>query len=62
VIIRKETKNDPNGAGDLKVISKIGADEGYTLILQKNENMVFFASKSIDLNDQIIKSFDLKKN
>jgi len=45
----------------VKVIQKLGADEGYTLILEKNENIVLFASKAIDLTDRAIKTFDLQK-
>jgi len=47
--------------GLLKVIRKIGADEGYVLILEKNENIVLFGSKSIDLTDRVIKAYDLQK-
>ena len=38
-----------------KVIQKLGADEGYTLILEKNEAIVLYASKVIDITDRIIK-------
>jgi len=48
-------------AGLIKVIQKIGADEGYTLILEKNENIVLFASKTIDITDRAIKAFDAQK-
>jgi outer membrane protein len=44
-----------------KVIQKVGADEGYTLIVEKNETIVLFASKSIDLTDKIIKLYDMQK-
>ena len=44
-----------------KVIQKLGADEGYTLILEKNENIVLFASKPIDITDLIIKAHDAQK-
>ena len=44
-----------------KVIQKMGADEGYTLVLEKNENIVLYASKSIDLTDRVIKAFDVQK-
>jgi outer membrane protein len=47
--------------GLVKVIQKIGADEGYTLILDKNENIVLFASKTIDITDRTIKAFDAQK-
>jgi len=45
----------------LKVIQKIGADEGYTMILDKNENIVLFASKALDITDRVIKAFDAQK-
>jgi outer membrane protein len=45
----------------VKVIQKLGTDEGYTLILEKNENIVLYASKAIDLTDRAIKAFDLQK-
>ena len=44
-----------------KVIQKVGADEGYTLILEKNETIVLFASKSTDITDLVIKAFDAQK-
>jgi outer membrane protein len=47
--------------GLLKVIRKIGEDEGYVLILGKNENIVPFGSKSIDLTDRVIKAYDLQR-
>jgi outer membrane protein len=47
--------------GLVKVIQKIGADEGYTLILERNENIVLFASKTIDITDRAIKAFDAQK-
>ena len=44
-----------------KVTQKVGADEGYTLILEKNENIVLFASKSIDLTDRVTRAYDIQK-
>jgi outer membrane protein len=44
-----------------KVIQKMATDEGYTLILEKNENIVLFNSKSIDITDQVIKAYDAQK-
>jgi outer membrane protein len=44
-----------------RVIKKIGEDEGYTLVLEKNENIVLFSSKAIDLTDRVIKTFDAQK-
>jgi outer membrane protein len=45
----------------LKVIQKVGAEEGYTLILEKNENIVLFVSKTIDITDRVIKVYDAQK-
>jgi outer membrane protein len=44
-----------------KVIQKIGADEGYTFILEKNESFVLYASKTIDITDRVIKASDAQK-
>ena len=44
-----------------KVIQKMGAEEGYTLILEKNEMIVLFAQKAIDVTDRVIKIFDAQK-
>lgn len=44
-----------------KVIQKLGAGEGYTLILEKNENIVLFASKPTDITDLIINAYDAQK-
>ena len=47
--------------GVQKVIKKLGEDEGYTLVLEKNESIVLFASKTIDVTDRVIKVFDAQK-
>ena len=47
--------------GLVKVVQKIGTDEGYTLILDKNESIVLFVSNTIDLTDRAIKAFDAQK-
>ena len=44
-----------------KVIQKVGADEGFTLILEKNEQFVLYASKAIDITDRVIKAYDSQK-
>jgi len=44
-----------------KVIQKLGADGGYTLILEKNENIVLFTSKALDITDLVVKAFDGQK-
>ena len=47
--------------GFQKVIQKVGADEGYTLILERNENIVLFVSKALDITDRVIKVYDAQK-
>jgi len=47
--------------GMQKVIRKIGEEEGYTFIFEKNENIVLFSSKAIDLTDRVIKTHDGQK-
>ena len=47
--------------GMQKVIRKIGEEEGYTFILEKNENVVLFSSQAIDLTDRVIKTYDAQK-
>ncbi len=44
-----------------KVIQKLGADEGFTFILELNDNIVLFASKAADLTDRVIKLYDAQK-
>jgi len=47
--------------GLLKVIQKLGADEGFSIILEKNEQLVLFSSKAIDITDKVIKAHDAQK-
>ena len=59
---QKRTEMERNiSIGLVKVIQKIGAEDGYTLILDKNENIVLFASKAIDVTDRVIKAYDAQK-
>jgi outer membrane protein len=44
-----------------KVVQKIGADDNYTFILERNENLVLFANKSTDLTDRVIRAYDGQK-
>ena len=44
-----------------KVIQKVGAEEGFTLILENNIQIVLFASKAIDITDRVIKVYDVQK-
>lgn len=47
--------------GLFKVTQKVGMDEGYTFILERNESIVLFSSKAIDLTDKVIKLYDAQK-
>ena len=61
-INQKRTEMERNiSIGLQKVIQKVGADEGYTFILEKNENVVLYISKTIDITDRIIKAHDAQK-
>ena len=44
-----------------KVIQKVGADEGFTVILENNEQIVLYVSKVIDITDRVIKAYDAQK-
>lgn len=45
-------------SGLYSLIQKIGAEEGYTYILEKNEQVVLYAAKSTDITDRVIKAYD----
>jgi outer membrane protein len=47
--------------GLLRVIKKLGEDDAYHLILEKNENFVLFAAKAIEITDRVIKAHDAQK-
>lgn len=44
--------------GMLEVLDKLGEEGGYQLILEKSQSGIFYADKSIDLTDELIKAFD----
>ncbi len=44
----------------LVVVQDVGKKNGYTLILEKTESSLVYADESIDITDQVIKSFDAK--
>jgi outer membrane protein len=48
-------------SGLRRVIKKLAEEEGYTFILEKNENIVLFSSKTVDLTDRVIKLSDAQK-
>ena len=59
---QKQMEMERNISGGLvKVIQKLGADEGYTFILERNETVVLYVSKAIDVTDRVIKAFDAQK-
>jgi outer membrane protein len=44
-----------------KVIKKAAEEDGYTLVLENNEAIVLYASKTNDITDRVIKAFDAQK-
>ena len=46
-------------AGLIKVIQKMGSDEGYSFILEGS--MLPYVSKAIDITDRVIKAYDAQK-
>jgi outer membrane protein len=47
--------------GLLKVDQKMGADEGYSLVLEKNETIVLFSSEAMDMTDRVIRTHDAQR-
>lgn len=41
-----------------KVVQQIGKQENYTMILEKTESSILYASDGIDMTDRVIQSFD----
>jgi len=46
----------------IPVIQKYGKDNGYTVIFEKNERNILYASETIDLTDKVIAIFDAQYN
>lgn len=44
-----------------KVIDKLANSDGYTVILEKNEQSVLWAKKEIDITDKVISTFEKEK-
>lgn len=42
-------------------IDKIATAQDYTLVLEKSENLVLFATKDIDLTNQVVKAYEKAK-
>jgi len=59
---QKRVEMEGRIAQDLfKVVQKIGADEGYTIILEKNESIVIYTNSALDLTERVIKAYDTQK-
>ncbi len=41
-----------------RIVEKLGKEEGYTIILEKTQSAVLYASPKIDLTDKVLKLFD----
>ncbi len=41
-----------------KVVQSLGKQEGYTLVLEKTESSILYASDAIDLTDRVIQTYD----
>jgi len=59
-------KKDSELTGDILkdlavVIQQIGERDGYTVILENSSSSVLYGSKSIDLTDEVIKTYDARK-
>ena len=46
----------------LPIIQKYGKEKGYTVVFEKNERNILYASDSIDLTDKVIAIFDAQYN
>lgn len=44
-----------------ETIKKTGADEGYTLIIEKGDNFVLYAGEGIDITDRILETYNKTK-
>ncbi|MCC6276561.1 MAG: OmpH family outer membrane protein [Oligoflexia bacterium] len=44
-----------------KILSEIGEKDGYTVILEKAENSVMWAPKTLDLTDRVVGEFNKRK-
>jgi len=59
-------KKDQELTGDIlkdlaEVIQEIGQRENYTVILENGSSSVLYGAKSIDLTDEVIRTFDARK-
>ncbi len=44
-----------------EIVEQLGAEENYSVILEKTESSLLYADESIDLTDKIIEILDAKK-
>lgn len=44
-----------------KVVQKIGKDEGYTFIFERNQSGIIYVKDAIDLTDKVIKLYDTQR-
>ena len=59
---QKRSETEANISRNLvKIAQEIANKEGYTIILEKNENIVLFASQATDVTDLVIKACDVQK-
>jgi outer membrane protein len=55
---KKEAFTQEIQKGLLNITQKIGKDEGYSIILEKNASGLIYGQKAIDLTDRLIKQFN----
>lgn len=41
-----------------EIMQKLGAEGGYTLVIEKNEGAIVYADPKVDLTDDLIKAYD----
>ena len=46
----------------LKIVSEIGSEEGYLLILEKQYSAILYAPDAIDLTEEVIKRYDASRS
>ena len=44
-----------------EVIGQLGEEQGYTLILEKNESSILYGAKAVDLTDEVIRRYNQKQ-
>lgn len=59
--MKEESLLKPIVEGLRKQIDAIAKKEGYTVILEKADNLVLFAKEEINLTNQIVKAYEKSK-